>query len=643
MYLHLFSDASEDGYGMSSYLRFFRSSGAIRCSFLIGRSRSSPVRPISNQRLELQAATLSVKMYRVLMDELTYKIREATFWTDSQTTLQYMKNESRRFQTYVANRVVEIREVTTPDQWRHCPGRMNPADDASRGLKPQKLSNQHRWWRGPEFLWEPEDRWLNVVMEEVPENDPEVRASTDVHQIGVKQHDRDVTSTTNTNSDDTLPNEGRELKELVENCSSWSTLQRRVAWIVRFCHWIMIKRAAHVTGSLTFEQLKQATHVIVRSVQNECFPEDVKELKKNKEVKKSSKLAILRPVLLDGTLQVGGRLQEAAALPWDEKHSRILPKSHHVSQLLVRHYNESAVHSGRKQTLCELRRMFWIVAGRSLVKGTIRSCVKCRRLNAKPEEQFMGPLPRARLEVYHPPFTFTGVDLFGPLTVKWGRGTAKRWGCLFTCLTTRAVYLEVTPSLEADDFIMILRQFISRRGPPKEIWSDRGTNFIGANRELKESIAEWNEEKIEQQLQQKGITWVLQPPASPHMSGVWERLGQTTKKHLKNVVGDGLLNDLELRTLLAEIESIVNNRPITAVSDDPADFAVLTPNHFLLQRATQLPPGVFVSEDKFSRRRWRKVQFLWIIIGRDGYESICWLSKEDQNVSNREEMCGLAT
>ena len=92
--------------------------------------------------------------------------------------------------------------------------------------------------------------------------------------------------------------------------------------------------------------------------------------------------------------------------------------------------------------------------------------------------------------------------------------------CLFTCLTARAVYLEVTPSLEADDFIRILRQFISRRGPPKEIWSDRGTNFIGANRELKEPIAEWNIEKIERQLQQKDIKWVLQPPASPHMSTV---------------------------------------------------------------------------------------------------------------------------
>ena len=196
------------------------------------------------------------------------------------------------------------------------------------------------------------------MVEEVPENDPEVRASTNVHQISVKQHGRDVTSTTNTNNDGTLPNEGRGLKELVENCSSWSTLQRRVAWIVQFCHWIMSKRAAHVTGSLTLEELNQAPRVIVRSLQNECFTENVKELKRNKEVKKSSKLANLRPVLLDGTLRVGGRLQEAAALSWDEKHTMILPKDHHVSQLPVRHYHKSAAHSGREQTLCELRRMF---------------------------------------------------------------------------------------------------------------------------------------------------------------------------------------------------------------------------------------------------------------------------------------------
>ena len=115
------------------------------------------------------------------------------------------------------------------------------------------------------------------------------------------------------------------------------------------------------------------------------------------------------------------------------------------------------------------------------MKKAIRSCIRCRRMNAKPLEQFMGSLPRARLEAYHPQFTFTSVDLFEPLTVKWGRGTTKRWGCLFTCLTTRAMYLDATPSLETDNFIMILRQFISR-GPPEEIWSDGGNNYCALER-----------------------------------------------------------------------------------------------------------------------------------------------------------------
>ena len=608
--LHLFSDASEDGYGMCAYLRFVYASGTIRCSFLVGRSKSSKVRPISIPRHELQAATLSVKMYRVLVDELTYEISEATFWSDSQTTLQYIKNETKRFQTYVANRVTEISEFTSPDQWRHCPGKSNPADDASRGLNPQKLSSQQRWWKGPNFLWEAEECWPSARYEEVPDSDPEVRTSANAYPTTVESHsvESHVSDCSKTDKAQEVDHGG--LKKLIETCSSWRILQRRVAWLVRFCHWIQNERVACSIGPLTLEELSQSTQVIVRSIQSECFPEDIKQVKKSNEVKKSSNLRNLRPVLVDGVQRVGGRLQRAVVLSWDEKHPMILPKRHPVSQLVVRHYHESAAHSGREQTLCEVRRMFWIIDGRCLVKNTIRNCIKCRRMNAKPMEQFMGSLPKARLEAYQPPFTFTAVDLFGPLTVKWGRGTAKRWGCLFTCLTTRAVYLEVTPSLEADDFIMVLRQFISRRGPHKEIWSDRGTNFVGANRELKEAIAGWNEEKIERHLQQKGIKWVFQPPAAPHMSGVWERLVQITKKHLKSAVGDALLTDVELRTLLAEVESIVNNRPITAVSDDPDDCSALTPNHFLLQRATQLPPGVFVNEDQFSRKRWRKVQFL---------------------------------
>ena len=295
-----------------------------------------------------------------------------------------------------------------------------------------------------------------------------MRASANVHPVSVSTHHGDNCTDDCNKTRSTLEDRHGGLKKLMESCGSWPVLQCHVAWIVRFCRWIANGRVASSTGPLTLQELSQSTQAIVRIVHNECFPQDVKEVSQNKEVKISSRLGSLRPVLEDGVLRGGGRLQKAVVLSWNEKHPMIPPKHHYVSQLIVRHYHECAAHSGGEQTLCELQRMFWIIGGRSLVKKIIRSCIKCRRMNAKPMEQFMGSLPGARLEAHHPPFTFTGVDLFGPLTVKWGRGTAKRWGCLFTCLTTRAVHLEVTPSLETYDFIMVLRQFISRRGPPKE-------------------------------------------------------------------------------------------------------------------------------------------------------------------------------
>ena len=106
--------------------------------------------------------------------------------------------------------------------------------------------------------------------------------------------------------------------------------------------------------------------------------------------------------------------------------------------------------------------------------------------------QQMAPLPEARLMAYEPPFSYTGMNLFGPLYVKHGRGTTKRWCCLFTCLTTRCVHLEVVSSMDTDDFVMCLRRFINRRGEVKEICCDNGSNFVGARRELKESLEKWN-------------------------------------------------------------------------------------------------------------------------------------------------------
>ena len=151
-------------------------------------------------------------------------------------------------------------------------------------------------------------------------------------------------------------------------------------------------------------------------------------------------------------------------------------------------------------------------------------------------------------------------------------------------------------------------------------------------RELEEAIRGWNNTRLYQELQQKGVKWTFHPLTAAHMSGVWERLVQSAKKHLKAVVGDRLLSEFVLRTLFTEVEFSMNNRPIVAALDDPADLEALTPNHFLLQRkVTGLPHGVFVKQDHLGRKQWRKVQYLTDVFWKR------WISEYLPTLTEREK------
>jgi hypothetical protein len=607
--LHHFSDASENGYGMCAYLRFVYANGEIRCSFLVGRSRCAPLKIASIPRLELQSAVLSVRIYQTIRSEITYSLTSIHFWSDSQTVLKYIDNESKRFNVYVANRVAEIREATSPDQWRHCPGKVNPADDASRGLSPTEIEPNHRWWHGPGFLWCPEDSWPSAKMGPLSDDDPEVKRGKAVYVTTEPQ------------------NEPGGLEKLIEECEDWSELKEKTAWVMS------MGKTGPVPANVSAADLERAEEWIVKVVQEECFGPEIARLEAGHDVRAGSSIISLRPTLVDGVLRVGGRLENAPTLSDDEKYPLIMPKKNRVSVLIMRTAHCNLAHAGREQTLADTRRKFWILGGRSLAKKVVRECVDCRRRNARPLQQLMAGLPQFRLEPYKPSFSYCGIDLFGPLLVKWGRsGTAKRWGCLFTCLTTRAVYLDIVPSLSTQDFILLLRQFISRRGPPEEIRTDNGTNFTGAERELREAIGEWNQKTIQEELQQKGIRWLFQPPTAAHMSGVWERLVQTSKRHLKALSGDRLMTEYGLRTLFAEVEAIMNGRPLCPVSEDPKDFESLTPNHFLMHRkVTGLPPGIFVKEDYLLTKEWKKIQYLLDLYWQR------WLKEYLPGLQNREK------
>ena len=223
----------------------------------------------------------------------------------------------------------------------------------------------------------------------------------------------------------------------------------------------------------------------------------------------------------------------------------------------------------------------------------------------------MADLPLDRVSPDEPPFTNVGVDYFGPFGVKRGRSVVKRYGVIFTCLATRAIHLEMASSLDTDSFIHALRRFIARRGQVKELRSDNGTNFVGAQRELKEAIEGWNQGQIHDILLQKGINWIFNPPAGSHHGGVWERLIRSVRKVLNSTLNGQSLDEEGLHTVLCEAEAILNSRPITKASTDPNDLEALTPNHLLLLKTTpSLPPGQFQKEDLYARRRWRQVQYM---------------------------------
>ena len=289
-----------------------------------------------------------------------------------------------------------------------------------------------------------------------------------------------------------------------------------------------------------------------------------------------------------------GRLA-SAPVPYEKKHPIILPYKHHVTDLIIKQYHESLGQMGQECVLSSLRETFWVVKGRSTVRPVLRRCIDCQRRNTHPGERFMASLPEERLTPDKPPFTFVGVDYFGPIEVKQGRSHVKRCGCLFTCLTMRAVHIEVAHSLDTDSMINALRRFISIRGCLEQLRSDQGTNFTSAERELKEAIEGWNQQKIYSFCGQKIIEWIFNPPATSHMGGNWEQ-----------VVSDEVLS-----TVLAEVTNILNTRPLSRNSDSPLDEQPLTPNHLLhLRPCPSVPPGVFDKDDLSCKRAWRQAQYL---------------------------------
>ena len=338
----------------------------------------------------------------------------------------------------------------------------------------------------------------------------------------------------------------------------------------------------------------------------------------NKALDRRSKISRLDPFLgKDGIICVRGMLG-ICFINNNCKHAILLLKAGKVTTLIIQHHHKMAAHGGHGITLNQIRSSgYCIVGANSAVNNFIYRCVDCCRLRGRIGEQKMADLPACR-STETAPFTHCGVDIFGPFIVKQRRSEVKRYGAMFTCMASRAVHIEVTFSLDSDSFILALRRLIARRGNVRSIYSDNGSNFIGAERELRKAYEEMDDDKIQSFMQEHGgdwIKWYKNPPLASHMGGVWERQIRSARAILSSLLkthGQSL-DDESLITLMTEVEGILNSRPLTVETiNDPTSFQPLSPINLLTMKSKVVspPPGKFLKPDVYSKKRWRRIQHI---------------------------------
>ncbi len=602
--LHHFSDASTTGYGQSTYIRLVNTRDEVHCSLVLAKARVTPLRQISVPRLELTAATLSVKIAEVIKNELQFDNIEEHFWTDSKVVLGYICNDARRFHVFVANRVQLIRDSTQTSQWHYVQTADNPADCASRGLTARNLVNSTTWFSGPEFLRS--TNWLNYTYDHPIQN----TINTDDLEV------RRCMATQQT--------EKFDMDARLSCFSTWFKAKRAIANCLCFMNKLkrQINKEENNNQQHTVETMQQAEVVILKAIQSVEFSEQIRILT-NTENQSTKRLRTRDPVLkldpeLDenGILRVGGKLRQSN-LPIEEKHPIIVPKNTHVTRLIIQSCHEKVAHQGRGLTLNSIRSHgYCIIGGNTAVRSFISKCVHCRRWRHKPITQKMSDLPEDRM-IAAAPFTYCAVDYFGPFMIRIKRSDVPRYGVLFTCLASRAIHLEVAESLDTDAFINALRRLIAIRGPIRLLRSDRGTNFVGAMNEQTRELEAMKNEKLRQFLLHHGadIEFRMNFPSSSHMGGVWERQIRTVRSVLTPMLArsGSQLDDDSLRTLFYEVMNIVNNRPLTTDTlSDESSPAPLTPNHLLTSKTSIVlpPPTDFQEADMYSRKRWRRVQYM---------------------------------
>ena len=596
--LHGFSDASAKGQGAVVYLRSTYAEHPPMTSLVSCKTKVTPLKIATTiPRLELNAAELLSTLLSTIQSILEIPDEDIYAWTDSSIVLSWLDGRPKDFKVYVTNRINTFLKHTSPHTWRHVPTKSNPADCASRGMMPADLISHQLWWEGPEFL-----------MQEpitIPPQPPRKPLSTPEQRV------------VSCNTLQLTP-----LPLLESQQSNYHKLLVTTAWCLKFINIIKHKRdpdPGPTVNLITASELKQAEHFLVGRSQSRSFPADLLALKHGHALPASSRLKALVPFIdQENLLRVGGRLCHSN-LTLSQQHPLITDGKDILIHNLFTHMHVCLGHCGPSLLLTSVGSRFHTLGARRLSRTICSQCKVCRRAAPNPKPQLMGQVPEQRTTP-SPAFQTTGLDFAGPFTLKKGHTRKpvhiEAHVCVFVCFSTRAVHLEVISDQTTEAFLAGINRFVSRRGKPHTIFSDNGSNFIGAKKQLSNlykflKSSETNT-SVHQHLLQHKITWKNSPAKAPPFGRLWEAAVRSMKHHLKRVAGTQILTFEELTTVTCQVEACLNSRPILATTSHNQDgICTLTSGHFLImQPPTAYPTDPALPDEPRLCKKWQLCQAL---------------------------------
>ena len=582
--IHGFGDGSEVAYAAAVYLRMETSQG-VYAQLLMSKSRVVPLARQTIPRIELLASLILSRLVNRVRTALipVVKVDEIFCWTDSTTTLHWIKGVGKEFKQFVENRVTEIRQNVSPESWNHCPGLQNPADLPSRGMGGDALKQSEIWWHGPSWLVKERSTWPNFGSSHEP-------SSAYFEEMRLKGKPKSSTGLIVSASMTSLtrifdPEKYGEFKKLI----------RVTALVLRAVH--NFKSGAHgetLAGPLSTEEYAYAENLWLREMQ-----QSVIKSQRFKELEQQ--LGLYRDD--NELLRCKGRLQNAT-IPFNAKYPIFLPSDHYLTVLIIQDCHKRVLHNGVRETLVELRSRFWIVKGRQIVRKVLSRCVDCKRIEGQHYAiPPTAPLPQFRVEE-NPAFTNTGIDFAGPLFVKRDSskeqsGMEKVYIALYTCGSSRAVHIDVVPDLSAEAFIRSFKRFICRRGIPRLVVSDNAKTFKSAAKLL---LSLFELPEVQSLLLNHKIKWRFNLELAPWWGGFFERMIRCVKRCLKKILKNAKLTYDELSTVVVEVECVLNSRPLTYVSSDDTEEP-LTPSHLLTGRRVLSIPDEFAAAEEDATDR----------------------------------------